>query len=65
MDLKFVDNGDNTLTIPEQEEANLDPSLATIRGTGVVDPTTRIITMTITLVDFTDQPEVSFTLTPN
>ena len=65
MDLKFVDNGDNTLTIPEQEEENLDADHATIKGTGVVDPTNRKIIMTITLVDFTDQPEVSFTLTPN
>jgi len=65
MDLKFVDNGDNSLTIPDQEEANLNPDLATIRGTGVVDPTTRNIIMTITLVDFADQPQVSFTLTPN
>ncbi len=62
MDLTFIDNGDNTLTIPQQEEENLDTELATIRGIGVVDPTTREIIMTITLVDFEDQPEVSFTL---
>lgn len=64
MDLTFVDNGDNTLTIPDQEESNLSDDLATIRGTGVVDPTTRQIFMTITLVDFEDSPQVSFTLTP-
>lgn len=65
MDLKFVDNGDNTITIPQQEEENIDPEVATIKGSGVVDPTTRKIIMTIILVDFEDQPEVSFTLTPN
>jgi Calx-beta domain len=65
MDLKFVDNGDNTLTIPQQEEQNLAPEVATIKGSGVVDPTTRKIIMTVILVDFEDQPEVSFTLTPN
>jgi hypothetical protein len=65
MDLKFVDNGDNTLTIPQQEEENIDPKFATIKGTGVVDPTNRKIIMTVVLVDFKDQPEVSFTLTPN
>ncbi len=65
MDLKFVDNGDNTITIPEQEEENLPTDLATIKGTGAVDPTTRKIVLTITLVDFDQQPEVSFTLTPN
>jgi hypothetical protein len=65
MDLKFVDNGDNTLTIPEQEEENLAPEVATIKGSGVVDPTNRKIIMTIILVDFKDQPEVSFTPTPN
>lgn len=64
MDLTFIDNGDNTLTIPEQEEENIDDELATIRGTGVVDPVTREIIMNITLVDFDEQPEVSFTLKP-
>ncbi len=65
MDLKFIDNGDNTLTIPEQEEENLDDTLATIRGTGVVDPLTRRIILTITLVDFNNQPQVTFTYLPD
>ena len=43
MDLNFIDNGDNTLTIPEQEEELIDDELATIKGTGVVDPVTREI----------------------
>ena len=65
MTLKFVDNGDNTLTIPEQESAGLPSDLATISGTGVVDPLTRNIIMTVTLVDFTGSPQVDFTLTPD
>ncbi len=65
MDLNFIDNGDNTLTVPEQEEEFIDDELATIRGSGVVDPVTREILMTITLVDFDDQPEVSIVYQPN
>jgi hypothetical protein len=64
MDLNFIDNGDNTLTIPEQEEEEISDELATIRGTGVVDPATREIILNITLVDFDDQPEVSIILKP-
>lgn len=65
MDLRFVDNGDNTITIPEQEEENIDTDFATIRGTGVVDPVTRTIILTITLVDFEDQPQVTITYIPD
>ena len=65
MNLNFIDNGDNTLTIPEQEEELIDDELATIRGSGVVDPVTREILMKITLVDFEDQPEVSIVYKPN
>ncbi|HEU5289652.1 MAG TPA: hypothetical protein VFU05_03350 [Cyclobacteriaceae bacterium] len=65
MDLRFVDNGDNTLTIPQQEEENIDESLATIIGTGVVDPITRQIIFTITLVDFDGQPQVTIMYQPD
>jgi len=64
MDLTFVDNGDNTLTMCQQEEENLADTLATIKGTGVVDPLTRQIIFNITLIDFDKQPEVSLTLKP-
>ena len=64
MNLKFIDNGDNTLTIPEQEEENLDPEKATIKGSGVVDPETREIIMNIILVDYDNQPVVSIILQP-
>lgn len=65
MDLKFIDNGDNTLTIPEQEEENIDETLATIMGSGVVDPLTRKIIFTIILVDFENQPQVTITYLPD
>ncbi|HMG92996.1 MAG TPA: hypothetical protein VK589_23235 [Chryseolinea sp.] len=64
MDLTFIDNGDNTLTIPEQEEEFIDDELATMKGTGVVDPVTREIILKIMLVDFDDQPEVSIVYKP-
>lgn len=64
MDLTFIDNGDNTLTIPEQEEEEINEEFATIRGNGVVDPATREIILNITLVDIDDQPEVSIILKP-
>ena len=64
-DLTFIDNGDNTLTIPEQEESTLNESQATIKGIGTVDPLTREIVMTLTLVDFEGQPQATFTLIPD
>jgi hypothetical protein len=65
MDLTFFDNGDNTLTIPEQEEENISEDLATIRGTGVVDPVTGKIILSITLVDFDEQPQLTLNITRN
>jgi hypothetical protein len=63
MDLTFIDNADNTLTIPDQEEDLFPSSLATIRGSGTVDPTTGEIELTVILVDFETQPELTFKLT--
>jgi hypothetical protein len=65
MDLTFIDNGDNTLTIPEQEEENISEEFATIKGTGVVDPLTGTIILTITLVDFEGQPIITLTYNRN
>lgn len=65
MDLLFIDNGDNTLTIPDQEETELPEDLASITGTGVVDPITRKIILTITLLDFTGQPQVTINYDPD
>jgi hypothetical protein len=64
-DLTFIDNGDNTLTIPPQEETTLNPDSATIDGFGVVDPVTRKISFTVRLADYKAQPEFSFQLIPN
>jgi len=64
MDLIFIDNGDNTLTIPQQEEETLNTEFATIKGTGVVDPLTRKIILTITLVDFNEE-QVTITYLPD
>ena len=64
-DLVFIDNGDNTLTIPPQEESTLGTEQATIDGTGIVDPATRVLTFSIRLVDFEDQPTVIIKLIPD
>lgn len=64
MDLIFIDNGDNTLTIPVQEEENIVPQFATIKGAGVVDPLTRKIIITITLVDINDE-QLTITYLPD
>ncbi|MBL0745265.1 hypothetical protein [Chryseolinea lacunae] len=61
-DLTFVDNGDNTLTIPDQEETTLLADSATINGSGFVNPLTREINMKVKLVDYKGQPEFSFKL---
>ncbi|CAN5244287.1 hypothetical protein BH23BAC1_BH23BAC1_13160 [soil metagenome] len=62
--LTFIDNGDNTLTIPEQEEQTLPDDLATISGTGSVNPLTGVITLNITLQDFEDSPTEIVTFVP-
>jgi hypothetical protein len=64
MDLNFIDNGDNTLTIPVQEEETLEDEEATIKGSGVVDPTTREIMIKVIFVDIENQPEFSFVYKP-
>jgi len=55
--LNFIDNGDNTLTIPHQEENFV------LHGIGAVNPVTREIIITLTLEDFENE-EVTFTLKP-
>ena len=62
--LDFVDNGDNTLTIPSQEQPEFPEDLATIQGVGSVNPLTREIYMTIKFVDFEEPNEVQITLKP-
>jgi hypothetical protein len=62
MALTFIDNGDNTITIPQQEQPELNEDSATIKGIGSVNPITREIILIIELVDF--EAEVTITLTP-
>ena len=45
-ELTFIDNGDNTLTIPPQKDSD-EPDSTTIAGSGVVDPVTREISFTV------------------
>lgn len=63
--LTFIDNGDNTLTIPVQKDPTFPDSLATIKGSGVFDPTTRKLFMTVILDDYQGKPEKTFTLIPD
>jgi hypothetical protein len=64
MDLTFIDNGDNTLTIPDQEEEAIDEEIATINGSGVVDPVTREILIKVIFIDVENKPEFSFVYKP-
>ncbi len=54
--IQFSDNGDNTLTIPDQKTDALPDSLATLRGNGQVNPLNGEITLNITFADLQDQP---------
>ncbi|MEJ0030862.1 MAG: hypothetical protein WDO15_11045 [Bacteroidota bacterium] len=63
--LTFIDNGDNTVTIPPQHDTTLGSTNNIIDGSGVVDPTTRIITMTVRLVDYENSPSFTFQLIPD
>lgn len=63
--LTFKDNGDNTLTIPPQHDPTLSDSTNLIDGSGVVDPTSRIITFKVRLVNYEDQPSFEFQLIPD
>lgn len=63
LDLVFIDNGDNTLTIPKQVEDSFEPGRDTIQGTGSVNPTTRQIQMKVRLINY-HNAEVLFSLIP-
>lgn len=63
--LRFIDNGDNTLRIPAQEDPTLFDSLATVQGNGSVNPATRRITLNVQLVDFKDSPTFQITYIPD
>jgi hypothetical protein len=61
--LSFIDVGDNTIIIPEQESSDLPEESATIKGFGTVDLLSRKITLTVQLVD--ENIETTFTLIPD
>jgi hypothetical protein len=52
--LEFIDNGDNTLTIPEQQTDALPDSLATLRGSGQVNPQNGEIILNVIFADIPD-----------
>lgn len=67
--ITFVDNGDNTLTIPAQVSPDLSPPYDTLRGSGIWNPQTRAIMLNIRIkvpVSSTRDTVVSvpFTFTP-
>lgn len=63
-DLTFIDNGDNTLTIPLQEETTFEQDSAMIDGFGVVDPVTRELSFTVRRA-VTQRPIATFRLIPD
>lgn len=70
-DLTFIDNGDNTLTIPRQLDDTISDDEDTagrenaIEGQGVVNPATRVITFTVRFVETQDKESFTFDLIPN
>lgn len=59
LELTFIDNGDNTITIPEQES-----TFGVMTGIGSVNPITREIEITLNLPEV-DIPDYTFTLIPD
>lgn len=64
-DLTFIDNGDNTLTIPPQQEETFDPDSALIDGFGTVNPVTRELSFTVREAARKNQPTHTFKLIPD
>lgn len=67
--INFIDNGDNTLTIPTQVSPDLSSPYDTLRGTGLWNPQTRAIRLNIRLkfpVSATKDTTITvpFTFTP-
>jgi hypothetical protein len=50
MDFRFIDNGDNTLTIPRQVEEVLSAPNDTIQGTGSVNPLNGRLTFNLEVI---------------
>jgi hypothetical protein len=49
--IRFTDRGDNTLDIPDQQTDALPDSLATLRGSGQVNPQNGEIILNVTFAD--------------
>ncbi|QHT65534.1 hypothetical protein GXP67_02055 [Rhodocytophaga rosea] len=64
LDLTFVDNGDNTLTIPPQIEDVISLASDTIQGTGSVNPSNGRINFNIELTFETDAGEDTIVVLP-
>lgn len=62
-DLIFIDNLDNTITIPQQAEETL-PENNTISGTGAFNPSNGVITLNIRLEDIPEAPVIQISYTP-
>lgn len=61
--VSFIDNGDNTLTIPPQVSADLGAPYDTLRGTGLWNPQTKAITLNIKVkVPYTETRDTVITI---
>jgi hypothetical protein len=64
--LSFIDNGDNTLTIPPQKDDFLPADSSTIDGFGIVDPVTRKLSFTVRFPGLAGKKDpISFQLIPD
>ena len=61
--VSFIDNGDNTLTIPPQVSADLGAPYDTLRGNGLWNPQTKAITLNIKVkVPYTETRDTVITI---
>ena len=61
--VSFIDNGDNTLTIPPQVSADLGAPYDTLRGSGLWNPQTKAITLNIKVkVPYTETRDTVITI---
>lgn len=61
--VNFIDNGDNTLTIPAQVSADLGAPYDTLRGNGLWNPQTKAITLNIKVkVPYTETRDTVITI---